>query len=131
MKLLSLIRGRIKKAYLWFLSSSLKKKLLVVVVIIVVAIVLFRILGPKKDNGYALEKVTHANIVETVSETGNVNTGASTDVISPSTGVVKEVRMANGDEVTVGDILFKVKKQRYGTGKSGGALRLPNRKNYT
>ena len=97
-----------KKPYAIFKRLSFKRKIIVVVVLILIAFFIWNKVAGGKSNGYVFEPVKRATITQTVSEIGNVRKGASTDVISPSTGIVDEVLVENGDTVVVGDVLFTV-----------------------
>jgi RND family efflux transporter MFP subunit len=97
-----------KKPLSFFKRLSFKKKIVVVIVLGVILIFGWnKIFGGRADQ-YVTGEVTRATITQSVSEIGNVEAGASVDITSPSTGVVEEVLVDNGDEVDVGDLLFKV-----------------------
>ena len=60
------------------------------------------------DAAFKTEGVKYGNIVDIVSETGEISTSAKTEVSSTITGIVKEVYVENGDEVIRGQSLFSV-----------------------
>jgi HlyD family secretion protein len=66
-------------------------------------------LNSSKRPQYKLEKVQRGNVTEYVSETGIISATGIVAVTSPSTGVVTEVMVKNGDVVKTGAILFTVK----------------------
>jgi multidrug efflux pump subunit AcrA (membrane-fusion protein) len=109
MNILKGIFSRIKSYFKWFQSASLKKK---IIVIVVVGILLFLISGPllggNKQSQIATDTVKKATIVDTVSESGNVQSNQLT-VYSVSDGVIEELYVKNGQTVQKGDKLFKVK----------------------
>lgn len=93
-----------------FRKLSKKKKIFVVtVLIVVIGLVLMGFLNSSKGPQYKLEKVTRGNVTEYVSETGVISTTGTVAVTSPSTGVVTEVNVKNGQYVKTGDLLFTVK----------------------
>lgn len=103
------IGSLIKKPLLKFLKLSIFKKIIVVIVIAIIVIVLQQYFSNSNKNGYVLEKAKMSSITEIVSETGNIITTGRTDIYSPSTGIIQEVKINNGDIVTKGQELFKVK----------------------
>ncbi len=58
---------------------------------------------------YQTVQVEKGSIVATVSESGSVTAGSEVNVPSTTTGVIEEVYVKDGDTVTSGDNLFKVK----------------------
>ncbi len=103
------IIGKIKNIFGWFQSFSLKKKIIVVVV---AGVLIFLISGPllagNKQQQVTTYTVKKATIVDTVSESGNVQSNQLT-VYSVSNGVIEELYVENGQTVQKGDKLFKVK----------------------
>lgn len=108
MKFLKTVKGKFIAAKNWFLKASLIKKGLVVMGL---ALVIFLGTSPLRSNSkplYTTEAVTRETISEIVSESGNVTTG-QVSVFSPSTGIIEETYVSNGDQVKSGQNLFKVK----------------------
>ena len=109
MNILKGIFSRIKSFFKWFQNASLKKKLIIVVV---AGILLFLISGPllggNKQSQVSTDTVKKAAIVDTVSESGNIQSNQLT-VYSVSNGVIEELYVENGQTVQKGDKLFKVK----------------------
>ncbi len=97
------------KLLLKFLKLSIFKKTIIVTLIAIIVIVLQQYFANSNKNGYVLEKAKMSSITEIVSETGNVITTGRTDIYSPSTGIIQEVKINNGDIVAKGQELFKVK----------------------
>lgn len=62
-----------------------------------------------KPPPYTLEKVAKSDIVETVTESGNVVSSGRIDVYSPSNGIITETYVKNGMYVEEGEKLFVVK----------------------
>lgn len=96
--------------YSKFKTYSKRKKIIVITAIgIGLIIIITQIQSRFKDNGYVTETVKRGNITETVVETGNIESVGKTDVYSPATGVVVDVYVKNGDQVTRGQELFRVR----------------------
>lgn len=102
------LKSTFNKVGKWFSLLSLRKKIIAIIAIIVVLTVLNRTIFAKKESDYVTGKASRAAIVQTVSETGNVTSSGATDVLSPSSGIVEEIYVENGQLVSTGDILFKV-----------------------
>lgn len=100
---------KIKSAFKWLKSLSLLKK---VVLIVVLGTLLFFIarslLSKSSQQTVTTDTVKRATIVDTVSESGNIQSNQLT-VYSVSSGVIEELYVKNGDTVKKGDKLFKVK----------------------
>jgi RND family efflux transporter MFP subunit len=79
------------------------------VVILTLAIFLIYTNMQAGKSPYVFANVSKATIVQEVAEIGNISTGASININSPATGVVEEVYVNNGDYVTVGTPLFRVR----------------------
>ncbi len=58
---------------------------------------------------YQTAQVTKRTIIASVSESGNISTNSQGGIGSPTTGVVEALYVKDGDTVTVGQNLFKVK----------------------
>lgn len=93
----------------WFRQASWKKKLLVILIIGAVLFIASRLLaGGGQKQQVATTKVTRATIIDTVSESGNIQTNQVN--IYPSTnGVLTKIYVQNGQEVKQGNRLFSVK----------------------
>lgn len=90
-------------------SLSRTKKIIigVAIIIIIVLIVIFR---PKKSTPtYQTSQVTKGSVISTISESGNVASISQVDISSPTDGVIEAVYVKNGDKVSAGQNLFKVK----------------------
>lgn len=106
---MGLLISLLKKPFQVFKRLSFKKKIIVIVVLIVVVFFVWNRIGSGKGERYVMGEASRATITQTVSEIGNVETGGSVVVTSPSTGVVEGVLVENGDQVSTGDLLFTVK----------------------
>lgn len=104
------IKHNIKAAFGWFKVLSLKKKLFFTILVVVgVGLIIFRISELYKPAPYTLQKASKSDITEFVSETGNITSGGSANVYSPTNGVVDNVFVSNGDTVEKDQDLFSVK----------------------
>lgn len=100
----------IKKPFSWFWQTRRRNKAIVIVIILVAAFFIIRQVSANNNKpNYITAPVKRGNVVQLVSETGNVSSGARTDVYSPSTGVVEEVYVKNNQPVEIGAQLFQVK----------------------
>lgn len=91
----------------WFLKASWKKKILVIVFILIIAGVSLKVIRGNTSK-YSFDTVTRETVTEVVTETGNVSVAGEYDIPSPSTGILAEIYVKNGDPVVVGQRLFKV-----------------------
>ena len=62
-----------------------------------------------KTSGYILEKAKKSVVTEVVSESGEITSDGSTPVYSPTHGVVEQLFVQNGDYVTAGAPLFRIR----------------------
>lgn len=93
----------------WFKYLSLKKKLFFIgITTILLLIALAKLSQLNQPPPYTTQKVQKADIIETVSETGNIISGGSANVYSPTNGVVTDVFVSNGTIVSKGQELFAV-----------------------
>lgn len=95
-------------AWLWFKKLALWKKSAVVIITLILLFIAKSVLQGKKQPQYITTKVQRGNIVETVSETGNVSSGGRVNIHSPTNGVISKLYVQNGSTVQVGDALFEV-----------------------
>lgn len=90
-------------------SLSWKKKLFIGIVIIAGVVAVAATQFSSSENGYVFETVSRQTVSEVISESGNITTAGITSVYSPSTGIIEEVYVENGDIVGIDQELFKVK----------------------
>ncbi len=95
----------------WFLESSLRIKVLVIALVLTIGwFGTTQVLGlSKKQPQYQTAKVQKGSIISTVNESGNVASSSQASVMSPTTGVIEQIYVNNGDEVVEGQNLFLVK----------------------
>lgn len=92
-----------------FKALSRKKKILVIVgLFLLIFVIIPSIANSNKKPSYESAKVTKEDITEVVSETGTIAVSGRVDIHSPTNGVVKEVKVKNGDVVKKGQVLFTV-----------------------
>ncbi len=98
-----------KKLFSWLKKTSWKKRIFVIFILIIL-ILIFLVKSKKNgESGYVFATVKRHNITEKVLESGNLTTAGLTKIYSPSTGIVEEVYVKNGDLVGIDQELFKVK----------------------
>lgn len=104
------IKKGVSKPWNWFKKQSIKKKILIIILLLVGFFIVSGVVGNfTKPAPYTLEKVEKTDIVETVTESGNVVSSGRIDVYSPTNGVVTESYVTNGMYVEEGHKLYVVK----------------------
>ncbi len=92
-----------------FRKLSLKKKILLVIVVLIILVIASNVISSvTAPPPYTTQKVNRENIIEIVTESGNISASGKIDVYSPTDGVITETYVRNGDFVKEGDTLFKV-----------------------
>ncbi len=111
MKIKTYLPGVFIKAKNWFFKASLLVKLIVIALVIGSAwLIGTRIIGAgSKTPQYQTAQVQKGTIISSVNESGNVTSTSQAGVGSPTTGIVEEIYVKDGDTVTQGQNLFKVK----------------------
>src|ERR1700722_12939470 len=90
--------------------SLLKKGIILVVLIGLIWFFSVNIFAQKSTTSqYQTATAQQGTIVSTVDESGNVNASSQTGVTSPSNGLIQQIYVKNGDQVTAGEKLFSVK----------------------
>lgn len=104
-----LINEKARDLYDHIIGLPLGWKLIMVVLIILLGFFAYpKIFSSQQTPKYAMTQVTKGTIISTISQSGNV-TGNQTSVSSPTSGVIEELYVQNGQYVNAGDNLFKVK----------------------
>lgn len=103
------IKKRISGFWQWFLHVSWKKRIAVIIVLLIILFILRNILFGTKKQQYTFDTVQKGTITQLVTENGNVISSNETDVYSPTTGVLDQIYVKNGDTVNQGDKLFTVR----------------------
>jgi len=93
-----------------FVFKNRKRKITTAITVIVVIFFVWWIFGgQKKQPQYQIATVTKGTVISTVNESGNVASSSQAGVGSPTTGIVTDIYVKDGDTVTQGQNLFKVK----------------------
>lgn len=93
-----------------FKSLSTKKKILLIAGLIILFIIISQVISnATKKPPYTEAVVAKGDVLEIVTETGNIQTTGRTDIYSPTNGVVDNVYVANGEGVVEGQELFSIK----------------------
>jgi multidrug efflux pump subunit AcrA (membrane-fusion protein) len=85
----------------------LRKKIFFIVILLILIGIIYKTIRGNTTK-YTFDAVTRQTITEVVTETGNVSVAGEYDIPSPSTGILAEIDVQNGEKVTVGQKLFKV-----------------------
>jgi RND family efflux transporter MFP subunit len=111
MEFINKFKNSISSAKNRFGKMSLKKKAVIIIVVLLVLGLSSRTLLAQKSSTpqYQTAQVQKGTIISTVNESGNVTSNSQAGVGSPTTGIVEEMYVNNGDEVAAGQNLFKVK----------------------
>ncbi len=97
---------KIKKSFF----GSKKRIIITGIAIVLVGFFAWRAFGQgAKKPQYQTSSVTKGTIISSVNESGNVASGSQAGVGSPTTGIVTDIFVKDGDSVTQGQNLFKVK----------------------
>ncbi|MDD5147322.1 MAG: efflux RND transporter periplasmic adaptor subunit [Candidatus Daviesbacteria bacterium] len=93
----------------WFFKTSWKKKAIITLLILIVGFVAgYKIISGRKD-GYVFDTAQKRTITEIVTESGTVATNGSVNIYSPTSGVIGEVFVSNGESINENQVLFTVK----------------------
>ncbi len=110
MNLLHILTQKFSALITWFLHRPLLQKIIILgVILVAIWFIVAKFFSGSKTPQYQTSQVQSGTIISTISESGNVSAGGETDVTSPTDGIVEEIYVKNGDQVTVGQNLFKVK----------------------
>src|SRR5258706_8508716 len=93
------MKVKVIKFWQWFLHTSWKKRITVIIVLLIVLFILKNVfLGGKKQQ-YTFDTIQKGTITQLVTENGNVIASNETDVYSPTTGVLDQIYVKNGDTI--------------------------------
>lgn len=96
-----------KKIRSFAASLSLPQRIGVVLLLVVIsAIIVPRF---RRGSSAAPHRISKGEVVESIVISGNANAADNAKVFSPTTGIVEELYVKNGDSVTAGTELLKVK----------------------
>ncbi len=100
----------VKKRYIWFRTTRRRNKAFIIFGTLILLFIILNILGGANAKPqYVTSVAKKADIVQLVSETGNINTSGRSDVYSNTTGIIDEIYVDNGMDVATGDSLFSVR----------------------
>jgi multidrug efflux pump subunit AcrA (membrane-fusion protein) len=100
----------IRKQLTWYRSTRRRNKVLVIIGLIIMLLIAMNLLGNANARpDYTTAVARKDDIVQIVSETGNINTSGRTDVYSNTTGIIEEIYVGNGMGVETGQALFSVR----------------------
>lgn len=92
------------------LFGSKKRSVISTIILIVFIFLGWRAFAQSSNKPqYQTATVIRGTIISSVTESGNVTTNSQGSVGSPTTGIIEEIYVKNGDNVTEGQDLFKVK----------------------
>lgn len=89
-------------------SFVLQKKKLMIPLILVLIVLFFKFVVFKPPAETLFYTVSRENLVDSVTVSGNFQVASDLSVSTPSTGVLKELYVENGQEIEKGDELFYV-----------------------
>lgn len=101
--------NHIRQALTWLSKLKKSQKITAVVIVACLIAALSVLLRPAREDTVDVYEVTRGDISETITSSGNVTTNGNTTVFSPSTGIVETMYVNNGDTVTQGQKLLKIK----------------------
>jgi len=79
-----------------------------VIILVIIIIASYFIFLKKEKNGYSLAKVSRANVVQEISETGIVKMGDKISLGFKNSGKIEKISVKSGDEVKKGQELAKL-----------------------
>jgi HlyD family secretion protein len=85
-----------------------RKRILIVVVLVVVAVLLFTGINRRRETSVRAEKVVRQEIASVISTNGKIEPVNSFEAHAPAPSTVKNVLVAEGDRVKVGQLLVQL-----------------------
>lgn len=86
-----------------------KKALVIIIAVILFFVISGFIANFFKKPGYVTDTVKRGNVTQVVTESGTILTNGKADVYSPTTGIIEQVFVQNGDTVEANQQLFSAK----------------------
>lgn len=122
----SLHKSVLKKSALlknWFLKRSLLTKGIIIVLIIIAGWLTFSKVSNSsiQQVQYQTTATERGTLINSVSGTGTISAGNSTNITTSATGIVKEVYVVNGDRVEKGQALAQIELDEYGIERQASA----------
>ncbi|HEV2339896.1 MAG TPA: HlyD family efflux transporter periplasmic adaptor subunit [Patescibacteria group bacterium] len=103
------VKKRVNRYWKWFIRASWKKRIAVIIALLIILYILKSIFFGGNKQQYTFDTVQKGTITQLVTENGNVISTNETDVYSPTTGVLDQIYVKNGDYVHAGDKLFTIR----------------------
>jgi HlyD family secretion protein len=98
------------KPFIWFKRTRRRNKVFTIIILGIAAIVISNIIQQATAKSpYEVQKAKYEDVVQFVSETGNINTSGRVDIYSTTTGIIEELYVENGSTVKTGQELFSVR----------------------
>lgn len=107
--MVEIITSSKKHLRLIIFKSRKQTFLALILFIIIVFFAIENLFGGKQSPQYQTVTVQRGLLISAISESGNVTDASQVSVTSPTTGVIEEIYVQNGNPVNAGDNLFKVK----------------------
>jgi HlyD family secretion protein len=89
-----------------------KKTIAILIIVAVLFVLVYNKYFGKKEDGFNLAEVVKGNVVDEVSETGQVKKGDALNLGFKSTGIIENIYVEIGEEVKAGDILAKIENSQ-------------------
>lgn len=98
------------KPFRWFKHTRRRNKVFTIIGLIIAGSIAGNAIAQATAKPpYQVEKAKYEDIIQVVSETGNINTSGRVDIYSTATGIIEEIYVQNGTEVKTGQELFSVR----------------------
>jgi HlyD family secretion protein len=123
MNIIAGIKKRILSVKNYFLKASLWKKIIILVIIIGLGIGVRQIIvvTQTKKVTYQTAKAAKGTLTTSISSTGTITSGNSTDITTKVSGTVSKVYVTNGDTVTKGQKIADVTLDDYAQERQAAA----------
>jgi RND family efflux transporter MFP subunit len=100
----------LKKPFVWFWYIKKRYKIGISILFLIVSAVIFsQIHSAATPPPYKTAEAKKTDITEIVSESGNITVTGRVTIYSPTNGIVEDVFVKNGESVTVGQELVRIK----------------------
>ena len=90
----------------------MKKFIGFLIIIVIAAVFIYQFFLKEAEPEFTLATVARGNVVQEVSETGQVKKGDKIELSFKSGGVIEEIYVETGGEVKTGDVLAKLEKDQ-------------------
>ena len=122
MQLFNKLKSKLKNIKNWFFKSSKIVKILIVVVVLVVGFGATQVLGSSSNKPtYQTATATRGTLVESVNDSGNISSSDTVSITTQATGVVSQVYVKDGDQVTQGEKIADITLDQNGQQRQAAA----------